>query len=94
MEEVLDTGLVPNESETLIDEKPSDSTRRHTRILRRTTPRVDPRGDKLRGGTGREDAARVADVAPTCRPLRDSPDPPEFTDPLSLKRRQCREFVW
>ena len=42
MEEVLDTGFVPDEPETFIDQKASDGTRRHTRILRRTPPRCIP----------------------------------------------------
>ena len=47
MEEVLDTGFVADEPETFIDQKPSDGTRRHTRILRRTAPQVYPGGNKL-----------------------------------------------
>ena len=51
MEEMLDTSFVADEAEALIDEKSSDSTRRHTRILRRTAPGWIP-GEQAERGNG------------------------------------------
>jgi hypothetical protein len=83
MEEVLDTGFVPDETETFIDKKPSDGTRRHTRILRGTPPRCIPGAAKLLRRNGPEDAARNADKAPTCRSARTPrirADKPEYAE--------------
>jgi hypothetical protein len=42
VKEVLDPGFVSNETEPLVDQKASDGTRRHTRVLREHSPRAIP----------------------------------------------------
>ncbi len=51
VEEVLDPALVANEPEPFVNQKASDSTRRHTRVLRERTPGAIP------GATSRADRA-------------------------------------
>jgi hypothetical protein len=42
VKEVLDPGFISNETEPLVDQKASDGTRRHTRVLREHSPRAIP----------------------------------------------------
>ena len=87
MKEVLDTRLVADESEPLVDEKASDGTRRHTRVLRKIPP-SGSQGTSSCGRNGPEDAAhdkgRGADL-----PNHATPAPARRRRlTLSLKTRQ------
>jgi hypothetical protein len=44
MKEVFDSALVADESESLVDQEPSDCPGRHAEALRSETPRGIPRG--------------------------------------------------
>jgi hypothetical protein len=60
VEEVLDTAFIPDESESLVDQKASDRSRWHTRVLRKAAPRMIPGARQAeRWVKGREDAART-----------------------------------
>jgi len=65
VEEVLDSALVANEAEPLVDQQASDGTRRHTRVLREHSPGAIPRATSLtrdRAGRERPASRRGADL--------------------------------
>jgi hypothetical protein len=53
VKEMLDSGFVSNETEPLVDQKSSDGTRRHTRVLREHYPQGNPGGASWKRGWGR-----------------------------------------